>query len=293
MPIYDQSYRSYDGAMRPRFRWVAMVRQELRVLLSRRMFIFLVLLGNLHFLLRVLQIFFLDVVSKQSYGFMADAISSVQFEDTGAWVYFDFLRMQSPLIFLTLIYAGAGLICNDFRNNLVEVYFAKPLTWRDYVTGKAMTLITIGLGLTALPALFLALLHLTFTPTMPALMESLRLAPAIIAFSLLTVGSFSLAILASSALVNSSRFASIAIFMLAFINLTVGILFALLMGEQNYLTLAYPVSLNHIGEMIFNEQRYDNPIDVAWPGPALYIAAVCGASLAIVSKKVRRAETGR
>ena len=124
MPIYDQSYRSYDGELRPRFRWATIVRQEFRVLFTRRLFKILILFGNLHLLLRIAQIFALDVLSKQSSGPFAEAFMNADVQDTGAWIYFDFLRMQSPLVFLTIIYAGSGLICNDFRNNLVEIYFA-------------------------------------------------------------------------------------------------------------------------------------------------------------------------
>ena len=293
MPIYEQTYRSYDGTLRPRFRWVTIVGQELRVLLSRRMFIFLVLLGNFHVVLRILQVFVIDVLSKQRFGAFGNIFAGAQFEETGAWIYFDFLRMQSPLVFITLIYAGSGLICNDFRNNLMEVYFSKPLNWRDYVMGKVMTLVTIGMALSAIPALFMALLHVLFVPTLEELGKTLVLVLPTIGFSLIFVLSFSLAILASSSLINSSRFASIAIFLLGFVDITIGVLLAVLTREQNYLALAFPVSLNHLGELMFREARYDNPIDVAWPWPTLFVLIVCGASLAIICKKVRRAETGQ
>ena len=293
MPIYEQTYRSYDGTLRPRFRWVTIVGQELRVLLSRRMFIFLVLLGNFHVAMRILLLFVIDVLSKQPYGPFGDIFAGAQFEDTGAWIYFDFLRMQSPLIFVTLIYAGSGLICNDFRNNLMEVYFSKPLNWRDYVMGKVMTLVTIGMALSALPALFMALLHVIFVPTLEELGNTLVLTLPTIGFSLMFVLSFSLAILASSALINSSRFASIAVFLLAFVDITIGVLLAVLTREQNYLALAFPMSLNRLGELMFQDARLDGLIDVSWPWPTLFVLLVCGVSLAIICKKVRQAEIGQ
>lgn len=293
MPVYEQTYRSYDGTLRPRFRWVTIVGQELRVLLSRRMFVFLVLLGNFHVVWRVLEIFVIDVVSKQQFSAFGGAFAGARFEETGAWIYFDFLRVQSPLIFLTLIYAGSGLICNDFRNNLMEVYFSKPLNWRDYVMGKVMTLVTIGMALTALPALFMGLLHVIFVPTLEELGNTLVLALPTVGYSLMFVLSFSLAILASSALINSSRFAGIAIFLLAFIDFTIGGLLFALTREANYMALAFPVSVNRLGELMFREARYVSPIDVAWPWPALFVLLVCGVSLAIICKRVRREEIGQ
>ncbi len=257
------------------------------------MFIFLVLLGNLHVVLRIIQIFVLDVLSVQGGAEILGGLSEVEFVETGAWVYFDFLRMQSPLIFLTLIYAGSGLICNDFRNNLVEVYFSKPINWRDYVAGKIMSLVTIGLALTAAPALLLALLHLMFDPSVEAAAESVSYVIPIVAFSLLLVGSFTLVILASSSLVDSAKFAGAVVFLLTFINMILGVLMAGLLEQQDMLVIAYPVSLNNIGEALFHESRYPNPIDVPWPWTAAYVVTVCAVALFIVCRKARRAETGR
>lgn len=293
MPIYDQSYRSYDGTLRPRFRWVTMIAQELRILFTKKMFIALVLLGNFHFILRIIQIYIMDVVANQSSGSFVELFQEVEMMETGTWVYFDFLRFQSPLIFITLLYAGSGLICNDFRNNLMEVYFSKPINWRDYVMGKVMTLVTIGMALSALPALLMGLVHVIFMPTMPSVRETVALAVPTIIFSLLLVGSISLAILASSSLINSSRFASITVLMVIFINMTVGTLIALVLGEQNFLVIAFPISLNSIGESLFQEIRYENPIDLPWIVPALYVLLVCAGALGIICNKVRRAEIGQ
>lgn len=293
MPIYDQSYRSYDGTLKPRFRWVTMISQELRILSSKKMFIALVLLGNFHFILRIIQIYIMDVVANQSTGSMVELFEQVEMMQTGTWVYFDFLRFQSPLIFITLLYAGSGLICNDFRNNLMEVYFSKPINWRDYVMGKVMTLVTIGMALSALPALLMGLVHVIFMPTMASVRETMALAVPTIIFSLLLVASISLAILASSSLINSSRFASITVLMVIFINMTVGTLIALVLGEQNLLVIAFPISLNSIGESLFQETRYVNPIDLPWIVPAVYILLVCAGALGIISGKVRRAEIGQ
>lgn len=292
MPIYAQTYESYAGEYPERFRWMAIVGQELRVLLARRMFIFLVLLGNFHFFLRLLQLYLLDVVSGNPTGPFADAISEMPLEETGAWVYFDFLRMQSPLIFLTLIYAGSGMICNDFRNNLVDVYFSKPINWKDYVLGKVGALVTIGMSLTALPGLFMALTHVIFKPEMSALRESLSLAPAIVGFSLMLVGTASLGILASSCLINSSRFAAVTVFMLTLINTAFAAILAGITEAQNYLALSIAVSANNVGEFMFQEHRYENPVDVWWGWSAAYIAVVAAVAAIIVCRKARRAELG-
>jgi ABC-type transport system involved in multi-copper enzyme maturation permease subunit len=293
MPVYDQSYRTYQGTLRRRGRWAVIVSQELRVLFSKRMFIFLVLLGNIHVVMRIFQIFVFDVVSVPGRTESFGPLSEVPLDETGAWVFLDFLRIQSPLIFLTLIYAGSGLICNDFRNNLVEIYFSKPINWRDYVAGKVMSLVTIGMGLTALPALLLALLHVMFDPSTEAAMETLGHVIPIIAFSLLLVVSFALVILATSSLVDSAKFAGAVVFLLTLINITLGVLMFALLEQEEFLVIAYPVSLNNLGEALFQEHRYPNPVNVPWPWSAAYVAVVCSIALFIICRKARRAETGR
>ncbi len=293
MPVYDQSYRTYQGTLRRRGRWAVIVSQELRVLFSKRMFIFLVLLGNLHVVMRIFQIFVFDVVSVPGRTESFGSLSEVPLDETGAWVFLDFLRIQSPLIFLTLIYAGSGLICNDFRNNLVEIYFSKPINWRDYVAGKVLSLVTIGMGLTALPALLLALLHVMFDPSADAAMKTLGHVIPIIAFSLLLVVSFALVILATSSLVDSAKFAGAVVFLLTLINITLGVLMFALLDQEEYLVIAYPVSLNNLGEALFQEHRYPNPVNVPWPWSAAYVAVVCSVALFIICRKARRAETGR
>jgi ABC-type transport system involved in multi-copper enzyme maturation permease subunit len=292
MPIYSQAYESYTGEYPSRFRWVATAGQELRVLFSRKLFLFLIFLGNFHLFLRLMLLYTLDVLSQNPVGIF-EGLSELRLEETGAWVYFDFLRMQSPLIFLTVIYAGAGMICNDFRNNLMEVYFSKPFNWKDYVLGKFAALLAIGMGLLALPALVMATAHVLFKPEMSSLLESLRLSIPIVVFSLMIVATSAAGVLASSSLVNSSRFAAVAIFMVLVVTSTLPVVIALLMQEENYLALALPVTANNVGEYLFQEHRYQNPVDVWWGWSAMYIGAVFAIGTAIVCRKARRAETGR
>jgi hypothetical protein len=107
------------------------------------------------------------------------------------------------------------------------------------------------------------------------------------------VGTASLGILASSCLVNSSRFAAVAVFMLVLVNTAFVAILSILTAEENYLALAIAVSANNVGEFMFQEHRYPNPVDVWWVWSALYIAIVCVIAGLIVCRKARRAELGR
>ena len=96
---------------------------------------------------------------------MAAMLSQLQGITVKSSTFFDFISLQTPVMFIILLYAGTGMICNDFRNNLMEIYFSKPLRWHDYLLGKAATLILLGLSVTALPALFLIAEHVILLPS--------------------------------------------------------------------------------------------------------------------------------
>jgi hypothetical protein len=68
VPIYEQTYRAYDGKTLQGFRWWVMVKQELRVLFSSRPFVFLLLFAVIHLSFRVFQITVYDMVNMTESG---------------------------------------------------------------------------------------------------------------------------------------------------------------------------------------------------------------------------------
>ncbi|HEO72098.1 MAG TPA: hypothetical protein ENN80_12625, partial [Candidatus Hydrogenedentes bacterium] len=156
MPVYKQTYRTYEGKTRTWFRWLTMVRYELRVVSRSWVFRILCGIGGLHAFVRFIQVMAFDsfTLKKRTYLEMLNSLpqggllwqqytqeqihKQLQFIDrylemfeVNGRMFFDFVRLQSPIVFLVIIMAGSGMICNDVRNNLTEVYFSKPLTWRD------------------------------------------------------------------------------------------------------------------------------------------------------------------
>ena len=288
MPIYDQTYRSYEGTLRRRFRWWTIVKQECRVLFSQRTFVILMVLALLHFLFRILQVVAYDIIRMDPNNPINAMIQGVAMLVVNDTMFYDFLRIQSSMVFLACIFAGSGMICDDVRNNLMEIYFSKPLSWFDYVLGKTMTLSCIGLLLTAAPALILVILHNILAPSWKTLQTTQWYPWAIVMFSLVIVAPCALGVLASSALLKSQRFASIAIFMILFANLAMGGILAGASNKQNYAIIAFPVAIDHLGAMLFRQR---NPmLKLDWTWSALYEVVVCGVCLWIVCRVVKRAE---
>lgn len=288
MPVYQQSYRNYSGQFRHRFRWAIVLSQELQILVSSKIFLLLVLIAALHTLFRLLQIVAFDVVMQDPNNLLTPLLNQVTFLMVKRETFFEFLRLQTPLVFLTMLFAGAGMICNDFRNNLMEVYFSKPITWLDYLLGKIMSLIVVGLCMTALPATFLVVVHNALLPSWELLGQSWWWPIAIFAFSMVVVLSAALATLASSALIKSHGYAAIAIFMVVLANSTMSLVLAELLREMNYLIMSYPLAIHRLGQVFFREDR---PLfNVAWHWSLLYFLLVVFVSVSIVVARVRRAE---
>ncbi len=288
MPIYRQTYRHYSGRMRRRFRWLVVVEQEVRVLVKSKIFLALVLLALVHFMLRVFQVVAYDVVMQDPNNPLTPVLIHIQGIVVNGRMFFDFIRLQGPLVLLVTLYAGAGMICNDFRHNLMEVYFSKPIRWYDYALGKSLTLIFLGLALTALPALFLLVQHNLLLPSWPLFRETIGWAWASVAFSLLLVAPCALAILASSALMQSQNYAAVAIIMLLVANSIMGGLLATLLREQNYLIASLPFAVNRVGQQLFGDSRLY--FDLHWGWALLYVAVVVLGSAWIVFRRVRRTE---
>lgn len=288
MPVYKQTYRSFDGTVRRRFRWWVIIKQELRILFGVRPFIVLLIMGYMHVCFRILQVVAYDTLASNPNNPLASTLRSVTMLAVNDTMFFDFLRLQASIVFLTTILAGAGMICDDFRNNLMEVYFSKPITWRDYALGKIMTLVLIGLAFTAVPALFLVILHNALAPSWATFQATYWLPPAILLFSLTLVVPCALGVLASSALFSSQRYAAIGVFMVLVGDLVMGQILADVLHQPNYRIIAFPLAIHRVGEELFQQRR--PMFDLSWEWSAVFVAAVCLVSMWIVCRKTRRAE---
>ena len=286
MPVYEQSYRNYEGQFQSRFRWAIVLMQELRVLSKARVFLFLMLAALLHCLLRLFQVVAFDMVAQDPNHPFRMLQQVAAFEVDGQ-MFFNFIQIQAPLVFLVSLYAGTGMICNDFRNNLMEIYFAKPISWRDYALGKLFTLIFVGLAITAFPAIFLIGLHNLLLPSVELFVESLSWMLAAVAFSLVIVLPCATATLASSAILNSQNFAAISLISVLIADSVIGgILYQAL--PNNYGIVSLPMAIDELGIHLFGGTR--TFFDLSWIWSLLFVAVVCIVASVIVARKVRRAE---
>ncbi|MBI2423000.1 MAG: ABC transporter permease subunit [Candidatus Hydrogenedentes bacterium] len=288
MPIYEQNYRSYDGEAWHHFRWLIIVEQEVRVLIKQKKFLVLMIVGLVHLILRVLQLVAMDIIAQNPNHPLALTFKQFDFLSIDQRMFFDFIRFQGPLTVVLFLLAGSGMICNDFRNNIMELYFSKPISWRDYALGKIATLTGLGLFLTAIPALFLMMLHNILLPGAATFAQTITWVVPTILFSLLLVIPAALMVLACSAVVNSFNYAAVTMLMIIVASATMGTVLAEMLRAPNYQVISLPLAYNRLGQYFYG-MRY--PIfELDWYWPMSIFVAISLISLNLVFRKVRRAE---
>jgi ABC-2 type transport system permease protein len=282
MPIYDQGYRRYEarGPLRT-LRFWPITREALRLVLSRRAFLGLLVVGWAPFLIRVVQIYVVTRFPEASRALPIDGR-----------LFGEYLNLQVFLALFLTIFGGAGLIANDLRTGAILVYLSRPLTRRDYVLGKLSVLLALNAAVTLVPALLLYLIGLALAPDQYLAWSLWWIAPAIVLHATLICVSISLLSLAVSSLTKSARIAG-----LGFFGLFVGLEMARgvlrnIFDVRGATLLSIQANLRGIGNALFGiaPRRIDL---VDWPAAALVLLAVAAGCLLLLRARVRAVEIVR
>jgi ABC-type transport system involved in multi-copper enzyme maturation permease subunit len=276
-PIHDQSYRRYQGARQPAGRgWVVIMRTGIRALLSRRMFIGVMVLAWLPFLVRTVQIWAVTMYPQ------ARDVLPVNLA-----MFRNFVEFQGLFAFFVTVYAGAGLIAHDRRANALQLYLSKPLLRAEYVAGKLMILATFLLWATLLPALLLVLMQVILSGSLDFLRESPVVIPAVILASLLRVVVAAFTMLALSSLSRSARYVAVLYTGVIFFSEAVYGVLRLVTGSTRVAWVSVTANLSVVTDAIFQQPpRYDTPVAVS----AIVLAGLVAVSISVLERRVRGVE---
>jgi ABC-2 type transport system permease protein len=281
MPVYEQGYRRYEARqpLRP-LRFWPITREALRGLLAKKAFLLLLASAWLPAL-----------------GFLVYLYVVTQFPEVGRQLPSDgrvfgrYLEAQQFFVLLSTVFAGAGLIAGDLRSGGILVYLSRPLTRRDYVLGKLGVLLCVQLFVTLVPGLLLYGAALALAPGHFARWELAWIGPGIVAQSLLTAFSFSLAALAVSSLVKSARAAGLLFFGgLMALGIVAGMLGAMSRRAEASL-LSLPALLRTVGNALFGLSERGPRLP--WSVALLALLLVGAGCLLILRARVRAVEVVR
>jgi len=278
MPIYDQGYRRYEarGPLR-RVRFWPITREALRLILARRAFLGLLMIAWVPFVARVIQVYVVTRFPEAGRVLPVDGR-----------LFGEFLTQQTIFTLFLTVFGGAGLIANDLLTGAILVYLSRPLTQRDYIAGKLGVLMTLNLAVTLVPGLLLYVIALALAPERFLKWELAWIAPTIVLHALVISTVTSLVALAVSSLSKSARVAGLAFFAL-FIGLEMvrNIVRAVYRTPESLL-LSVRACLASVGNALFGIE--ERALDIPWVQPALVLALVSLACLAILRARVRAVE---
>lgn len=276
MPIHDQGYRRYGGRKEPNGRtWWVIARAGIVERLRERRFLALLIVAWAPFIVRAVQMYVSANFSQAS--FLAPSPETFR----------EFLDQQSIFIFFVTIYVGSGLIANDRRANALQIYLSKPLTRVEYIAGKLVTLLVFLTAVTWVPAILLLLLQMMFAGSTAFIRANLFLFPAITVFTAVQVLVPAFVMLALSSLSKSRRF--VAIMFAGIIFFTSAMYQALrgITGSRAWAWMSPEDVLDVIAAVTF---RSAGTPSIPMPAALLVVAALVGASIWILERRVRAVE---
>lgn len=276
MPIHDQGYRRYLGGRAAIGRaWQVMTRAGVMSVITKRLFIALMLVAWVPFIVRVVQFYF------------ATTLAQARFLAPTGETFREFLDQQGLWVFFVTIFIGAGLIANDRRANALQLYLSKPMTSAEYIAGKLAILFIFLAGVTFLPAILLLIIQAVLTGNLTFVRANAYLVPAITLYSLAQVLLAGTTMLALSSLSKSARFVAVMYAGLFFFTTALFQALRGITGRSTFAWLSPSASLQQLGDVIFRlEPRYQLHPAIA----AIAIVVLIAASVAILMRRVRGVE---
>ncbi len=289
MPISEQGYRHWPGTLVERRRpWAPITRLGIKLAFKRRFFKFVLGLSLLPALIFSAGVYISEKI--EDFKFMIRGRNRLLTVDPAYFkTYFtgDFLLFMMVMI---MVLAGAGLIADDLKHNSLQLYFARPLRKRDYLMGKMGVVSFFLLLQTLLPGLFFFLLKLVFSGSFKFLTQYPGIPLAVVLDSLLLTAFFGLYTLFLSSLGRNRRFASILLFLVYFFS---DIFFGVFYGIFRlpaFCLLSIKANLQQVGAALFG---VPGPYEVPWIYSALVLAALSGAAVFVLLRKINSVEVIR
>ena len=276
MPIYDLSYRHWEGSLHgPERRWRVIAEAGIRLLFSYKLFVFLLMLAWIPFFIQAFMLYMI-MVRGANLGFTLGA----GFFQNAYYVQF------FPLVLVT-IYAGSGLIASDLAANALPLYFSKPITRLDYIAGK-FGVIAAFLALVFLaPVLLLFLFAVGVSPDLTFVRENYWVLFSIIGYGLFVVGLTSVFILALSSTSRSGRTVGVAFIAIVIFSGMMGTILSLFLRSGQILALSVWQNLVRLSDFFFMQ---NSGLRLHW-GTSLVVAALVVAwSLWTLFRRIRPVE---
>ena len=219
MPIYDQTFRHYEGRRSERMLWWPIAWRTLRPILKAK-FTWLLISGVACLIIVISVGFFASAkVGTMDTKTVDAAAQAAQMGNIPLFgrnitlntVIFQLLDFQFGILWLLMLSAGGGIISSDLRFNALPLYFSRPLTVHDYIIGKVAGLSLLPFGVLGLATIIIFAQAIAyFYPTPELFLPQLPLMGATLLYVCLMCGFAALAMTSFSSMTKNARTAGIA-----------------------------------------------------------------------------------
>jgi ABC-type transport system involved in multi-copper enzyme maturation permease subunit len=291
MPIYEQTYRAWDAQARRRAGWLVVASQELRVAKSAPIWRRLFLVSLFPFIICFLAMVVADLMTTNPSVLFREFVRQVRTLNVNAAFFRMYILLVMPFAFLFCLLMGSGSICNDYRHNLLEVYFAKPLRRFEYFIGKLAAVCYMPLCLTAGATIALYVTHLLCAPSVAVefVKSTYWVLPICILYSFLTVAPMALFVMACSALSRNSIYASVIACAVLFMNSGIAAVLAEMLDRRNIRCWGFIRAGIHLADEWFGARTR---ITVHWGYIVAGFAILSLVFTVLILRRIRAVEIG-
>ena len=151
-PLFDLSYRNYDGPLKPHaVRWSVIALSTVKQAMKNRGYWVLFGLCGLRYVIQGALLYFIRNAAQQAAGTDMGAQFAMSFS---TYFFAGFCNLMNSFCILCMaLIVGAGCIASDSRSGALLFYFSKPVSKGDYLLGKWMGVFLSLFAATLIPAL--------------------------------------------------------------------------------------------------------------------------------------------
>ncbi len=218
MPIFDQGYQHWNGALTSHARrWWAVTRQGLRAQLRNRRTKYLVISAWVPALLLAAFLALWGLFEQKSsllqpFFFLFQALpdeikQGPKAYRTTIWTvaFHWFLWIELGVSMLLVLLVGPDLISQDLRFNAIPLYLSRPMRRFDYFLGKLGVIATFLAAVLIVPAVLAYVIGVGFSMDISVVRDTWRILAGSVAYGLIVAVVCGLVMLALSSLSRNSR----------------------------------------------------------------------------------------
>jgi len=204
--------------------------------------------------------------------------------------FYEFLTFQNFFIAIICVFGGSGLIANDLKNNSLQLYFAKPLTRLDYLSGKFVIIVVLMSFITIIPGVLLFLENMLVVETTALLKGKYWIFWSIIGYSLILIIPTSFLILALSSMTKSNRYAAISFIAIFMGTPVISEILIKTFHHKKAILISYWGNMDILGKKLFKLRMRHSAGWPDWPWALLILLGIIGCCVWILHRKTKAVE---